>query len=499
MSGSGSWIADNLPILQVILPLFAAPVCVLVRRGRLAWGVATVVSWISLVISWMLLHMVSTEGVLSYAVGGWEPPWGIEIRIEPIGALVLFIVSGISAVVATASRASFAREVPRDRQYLAYAAFLLCMTGLLGMASAGDAFNIFVFLEISSLSSYALISMGPHRRALTSAFRYLILGTVGGTFILLGVGLLYMSTGTLNIVDMQARLLELGHNRTTMVALACVVTGASIKLALLPLGAWLPNAYTFAPSVVTAFLAATATKVAFFVLVRFLFRVYGADVAFGRFHLDAVLLPLALGSMFLGALLAVFERDVKRLLAFSSLSQIGYMVLGLSLVSVTGLTGGVVHLFNHALMKSGLFLAVACVVARQGSSNLDSFRGLGRRMPFTMGAFVVGGLSIIGVPMTVGFVSKWYLVLGAIEQGFWLVAILILMSSLLAVAYVWKVVEVAYFEEPPEGAPPPGEAPLSMLLPTWFLAGACLYFGVFTEQTLGVAGMAARILMEGAP
>lgn len=496
MSTLAELVSQNLPALQVVLPMLAAPICVLARRRDVAWVIALVVTWISLGISWTLLQRARAEGFVSYAMGGWEAPWGIELRIEPINAFVLLIVSSISAVVIVAARRSFEDEIPLDRHYLMYAAFLLCETGLLGMAGAGDAFNVFVFLEISSLATYALIAMGRHRSALTSAFRYLIMGTTGGTFILLGVGLLYMVTGTLNIEDLHHRLQEVDADRTVLVALVCILVGTSIKLALLPLGAWLPNAYTFAPSAVTAYLAATATKVAFYVMARFLFRVFGVELAFERFNIDAVLMLLALLSMFLGAALAIFERDVKRLLAYSSLSQIGYMVLGLSLAGVTGLTGGIVHLFNHALMKSGLFLVIACIVLRVGSSRLSGMKGLGRRMPLTAATFVAGGLSMIGVPLTAGFVSKWYLVSAALEAGLWPVALLILLSSLLAVIYVWKVVEVLYFEAPPDGLGRE-EAPWSILLPAMLLIGASLYFGIFTEHTVGVARLAAEALLNG--
>jgi multicomponent Na+:H+ antiporter subunit D len=175
------------------------------------------------------------------------------------------------------------------------------------------------------------------------------------------------------------------------------------------------------------------------------------------------------------------------------------MVLGLSLASVSGLTGGIVHLFNHALMKSGLFLVMACVLLRVGSTRLEAFQGLGRRMPITMAAFVVAGLSLIGVPATVGFVSKWYLVTGAIDAGLWPVAVLILLSSLLALVYIWRVVEVAYFKAPPEDAPEIREAPASLLGPTWVLVGATLVFGIFTSLSVGVASGAARMLLGMMP
>ena len=489
----------QLPALQVAAPLVAAPLCVLVRRARAAWLLAFLVTVGSLITSLLLLQEVLIHGAWSYHVGGWEPPWGIEIRLEPVNAFVLVIVTGISAVVLATAPRSLPPEVPERRHYLFYSAFLLCMTGLLGMTTAGDAFNVFVFLEISSLASYALISQGPHRRSLLAAFRYLILGTCGGTLFLLGVGMLYIKTGTLNMLDLADRLQALGPDRTVLVALACVVTGVGVKLALFPLGMWLPNAYTFAPAMVTAFLAATATKVAYYVLVRFVFRIFGPALAFDQLHLGAVLLPLAAAAMLVASTVAIFQRDLKRLLAYSSLAQVGYMVAGLAFASIAGLTGGIVHLFNHALMKSSLFLVTACLVLRLGSTRIDDLRGLGRRMPLTMAAFVVGGLSMVGVPLTVGFVSKWFLVLAAVEGGHWLMAGLILVSSLLALVYVWRVVEVAYFQPIPEGAPEIREAPLGLLGPIWILTAAILWFGVFTTDTAGVAEKAAALLLGAAP
>jgi multicomponent Na+:H+ antiporter subunit D len=271
--------------------------------------------------------------------------------------------------------------------------------------------------------------------------------------------------------------------------------GTAIKLAVFPLHIWLPNAYTYAPALVTAFLAATATKVSYYVLTRFVFSVFGVEMAFGEMRLDAVLMPLALAAMFAGSIVAIYQTDVKRLLAYSSVAQVGYMVFGLSLASVDGLTGGIVHLFNHALMKSGLFLAMACVLVRVGSTRLEDMRGIGRKMPFTMAAFVLGGLSLVGVPLTVGFVSKWYLVSGAILSGRWPLAALVLLSSLIALIYVWRVVEVAYFGERPEGGAEIREAPFSMLVPTWLLIGSTVFFGLNTTLSVGIARQAAEMLL----
>jgi multicomponent Na+:H+ antiporter subunit D len=269
----------QLAAIQVILPLLAAPVCVIIGGGQRAWSVALVVSWGAFLTASGLLSQVLDQGVIRYELGGWAAPWGIEYRIDEINAFVLLIVSGVSSLALLFARTSVAREVAEDKRSLFYCAWMLCLTGLLGITITGDAFNVFVFLEISSLSTYVLVSLGSHRRALVSAFRYLILGTVGATFILIGVGLLYAMTGTLNMVDLAQRLPQVSHTRTVYAAFAFLAVGIGLKMALFPFHAWLPGAYAEAPSAVTAFLAGTSTKVAVYVLLRFFFTVFGASFA----------------------------------------------------------------------------------------------------------------------------------------------------------------------------------------------------------------------------
>jgi len=486
-------LAAHYPALQVVVPLLAAPLCVIVKRGTFCWWLALVVSITTLFFAGMLLSQTLEQGVISYAIGGWAAPWGIEYRVDALDAFVLVIVATIGSIVMLYAQKSVRAEIDKEKHYLFYAAYLLCLTGLLGITITGDAFNLFVFLEISSLSTYALVSMGRDRRALTAAYQYLIMGTLGATFYLIGVGLLYMVTGTLNMADLAERLPALFDSRTVRAALAFLTVGISLKLALFPLHLWLPNVYTYAPSVVTAFLAGTATKVAVYVLIRVIFTIFGVEFALGTMPLDVILLPLACAAIIIASLVAIFQEDVKRMLAYSSVAQIGYIVVGIALASATGLVASLIHLFNHALMKGALFLSLGCVVYRVGTVRIGDIAGLGRQMPWTMGAFVVGGLSLIGVPLTVGFVSKWYLVLAAIEQGWWPVVVVVLVGSLLALIYVWRVVECAYFR--PAGERIVSEAPASLLLTTWLLIGANLYFGVDTALTVGVAESAAHQLL----
>jgi multicomponent Na+:H+ antiporter subunit D len=370
-----------------------------------------------------------------------------------------------------------------------------------------------VFLEISSLASYILIALGRDRRALMAAFTYLIMGTIGATFLLIGIGLMYQMTGTLNMVDMAERLEAVNQTRTVHTALAFVVVGISIKLAVFPLHQWLPNAYSFAPPIVSAFLAATATKVAYYLLIRFCLGIFGASLVFDVVGIDQVLLPLSVAAMFVGSIAAIYQTDFKRLLAYSSIAQVGYMTLGFSFATAAGVSAGLIHLFNHALMKGALFMVAACITWRIDDTSIGAMRGLGRRMPLSMAALVVAGLALVGVPGTVGFVSKWALVSAALDKGSLGLAFLIMASSVLAVVYIWRLVEIVYFKEPLSvSAAGSGssaasglagdtlavgdrdevhEAPLRLLIPTWILAGATIYFGIFSDFSVDIANRAA--------
>ncbi len=491
-------IAEHLPALQVVLPLICAPLIVVVRREGFAWSLATAVSWAGLAIAVELAMRTAQSGVVSYAIGSWPPPWGIEYRVDRFSSFVLVLASLVGAIVMPYARTSVAAELPSERRYLFYSMYCLCLAGLLGMTITGDVFNLFVFLEISSLSAYVLIAMGEKRKALFAAFQYLVLGTIGATFYVIGIGLLYLMTGTLNLADLAVRITAVHEMRPVLAALAFITVGIGMKLALFPLHQWLPNAYAYAPSVVTAFLAATATKVSLYVLVRFYYVVFGAGLVFRTLPFADILLALSVVAIVTMSLVAVFQPDLKRMFAYSSVAQIGYITLGIALTNAAGLTGAIAHLFNHGITKGALFLLAGGISMRCGGTSFAAIAGLGRRMPFTSFGIVIAGLSLIGVPATAGFTTKWYLVAGALERGYWWLAALIVASSLIAVAYVWRFVEAAYLQAPGPQAPRRGEMPLSMLLPAWLMVGACVYFGIWTSFNIGFAGSAAELLLHSA-
>ncbi len=486
--------SDHLLVLQVVIPLIAVPLCLLIRRPNPVWWIVLAVSAISFYVAIALLLQVLETGEIIYYLGNWAAPWGIEYRLDIVNAFVLIIIAAIGTIVAVYAGPSVRREIDESKAVFFYAAWLLNLTGLFGVIVTGDAFNLFVFIEIASLSSYALISMGKERQALMAAYRYLIMGTIGATFILIGVGLLYVITGTLNMADLKVRMVDVENTRTLITALAFLTTGIGLKFAMFPLHAWLPGAYTHAPSVVSSLLAGTSTKVYVYVLLRFLFSIFGAEFAFDAMRLDQILLVCALFAILGGSIAAIMQTNIKRMLAWSSIAQIGYMLLGISLVSVTGLLAGIIHIFNHALMKTALFLCVGCVFYQQGFTKTSDFRGVGQTMPWTMAAFVISGLSLIGAPLTAGFISKWYLVSAALEGDHVWLAVAILIGSLLAVVYIWRVVEIAWLQKP-EVPNSRTEAPLLMLVPLWLLVFANLYFGINATLTADLARQAAEILL----
>jgi multicomponent Na+:H+ antiporter subunit D len=481
--------------------MLSAPLVMLLQPRGLARAAATAASLLAFAIAIAMTMGVLDGHTYTYRMGAWPAPYGIELGVDRFSALLLLIVTGASSFALLAGSRSVDADIDESRQPLFYAAWLLALAGLSGIPVAADAFNIFVFMEISSLASYVIIAGGSDRRALPAVFKYLIMGTIGATFYLIGIGLIYLMTGTLNLADMELRIHEVADQKPILVAAGFITVGLALKAALFPLHVWLPNAYTYAPNAVTVFLAACSTKVSLYLLLRFDFFVFQGNLAGHDIQFAYFLMPLAVLAILIASGVAMFEQNIKRLLAYSSIAQIGYILLGASFVTVAGLTASTVHIFNHALAKGALFLAVGCLATQCMGMRLPDLGGVARRMPWTAAAFVVAGFSLVGIPGTVGFISKWYLITASFEQGglgIALIAVLVA-SSLMAVVYIWRIVEAIYFAEPVSDLSSVREAPLAMLVVTWAAALANLYFGLVPELPVTLASSAAEMLLEHLP
>jgi len=361
-----------------------------------------------------------------------------------------------------------------------FAVSLLLLGGLCGIVLTGDLFNLYVFIEIVSVSSYALLGIGS-KRAPLSAFRYLVMGTTAGSFYLLGLALLFMRTGTLNMADLAAILPHVAGEIPVGVGIVLMLAGLALKSAIFPLHGWLPDAYTDGSSTATALIAPIGTKAALYALLRVVYFILGPAYAVEATPIADVIAYAGAAGIVWGSFMAMGQMELKRMLAYSSVAQVGYIALGIGLASPYGFIGAVLHILNHACMKACLFLVsgnLRRVVGHSYLPNLDA--SVRREMPWSMAAFSVAAVSMIGLPPTAGFFSKWYLALGTVEQGRWVLLSALLVSTLMNAVYFVRVFEQVYLKPAREGGSgrrAAGEAPASMLAPTLTFAALLLVLG----------------------
>jgi len=482
-------LVEHLPILIVVLSLLSA-ITILIAgwiHRRTAWFISLGTLLFQFISSLFILEYVLTRGSIRYRLGGWVPPWGIEYVMDPLNSYVLIILLFLALICLLYSKKNIEHELP-EKVVSFYTVYQLLITGLCGIVVTGDIFNMYVFIEIASLSAYALIA-SRGKIALRASFTYLVLGSIGACFFLLGIGFLYAITGSLNMHDLSLLLPPFYKNRVVIAAFAFILVGLSIKMALFPLHTWLPDAHAFAPSEISAMLSGIIIEVSTYAFIRVAFSVFTPPFL-GLFPILEILSWLAAIAILFGSVLAITQRNLKRMLAYSSVANMGYIVLalGLSLSATTppwgGLNPALMHILNHALMKGCLFLAAGGFIYKAELWDIDQFYQLGKKMPYTCAAFVIAALSMIGIPPSVGFVSKLYIILASIEaKQFFFVAVLLL-SSLLNLIYFWRVIETMYMKTQGEEGHEPSsyskhEIPMGMLIPIWILSSLCILMGIF--------------------
>ena len=435
---------SNITIMILAPLLLFTFIITLVGVWRLTWAyIAAIIGMvISLAAASIGLFKVLNEGTQRHFLGGWAPPFGIEYVLDHLSAFMAVIIVFIGLITLIYPPLAGMYTSPR-RGIPIYGLFMLLITGLVGVVITGDLFNLFVFLEIYSLASYALISLGG-ARAMVAGFRYLILGTIAGSFYLLGVGFIYFSTGTLNMADAAQLLPAIYDSPAVMAAVALIVVGMGIKMALFPLHVWLPDAHSYAPPVIAAVLAAIQIEVAAYVIIRVLLTVFQPYYLIEYLPVTTIIGWVSATGIIFGSVMAVAQKDFKRMLAYSTVAQVAYIGLGIGLVNPLGLIGGLLHILNHAFMKTCLFLIAGAIRYQTGLHAIPQFAGLGRKMPLVMGALAVAALSMIGIPPTGGFFSKWYLMLGSIEAQNWVFVAVIAASSLLTAVYFFRIIEKVF-------------------------------------------------------
>ena len=434
-----SKMSSHLPILLFLAPFFMGVSMPILTAKRPALSpnitLATVSTMVVLAI--LNLRVVLLEGSIEYAFGGWTAPLGIAWVNDSIAAIVVLTISVVSLLSVIYGRVVVTSELAKSTPY--YALILIMMSGLVGLIFAADLFNIFVFLEVAALTGYALVAASGGK-SLVYALRYLLLGTLGATLYLLGVSYLYVATGTLNMADLADRLPELITSTAVAAGLIFIFLGLSIKMALIPLHSWLPDAYVSAPSSVAPFLASTVTKVALVAWVRIEYMLIGPNVDVSRVPLLVLLEELGVIAALIGGALALIQTDLKRMFAYGGVSHIGLILIGVSLGNDIGFAGGMFYLINDAVMQAGLFMIAGVVLYYHNVSTLDEVKGLGHiTSPWLTGTLIVVAIGMVGLPPTGGFFGKWNIILGALEAQHYIAAFAVVASTLLTFGYFLKV------------------------------------------------------------
>jgi len=424
-------------------------------------------------------------------MGGWNPPFGIVLVLDGLSALMLFTVSIISLVV-TVYSIQYMKKFTDKPKY--YTLLMLMIAGMNGVILTGDFFNMYVFIEIAAVSSYALVAFGTEAEELEASFKYMVLGSVASALILFSVAIIYATTGTLNMAHVSRIVSEQGITPPILLCFAMFIAGFGLKGAMVPFHAWLPDAHPSAPAPISAMLSGLLIKaIGVYALTRIIFNVFGINASF-----SLILMFFGALSMIVGVILAVGQWDLKRLLAYHSVSQMGYVFLGLGLATPLGILGGLFHLFNHAAFKSLLFLNSGAVEYSAGTRDLNNMGGLRDRMPGTFTTSLAASMSIAGVPPFNGFWSKLFIILAAVKSGHNVYALLAVIASILTLASFLKVQKYGFFGKLKDKLKDTKDAPGLMLVSMGALAVICLVVGLgFPVVVKYIIDPASQTLLNG--
>ena len=481
---------EHFPVFTVAFSLLGAFTILLtsIYTKKSGYPISLGIVSVQFIMSILILNHVLSEGTISYWLGGWRPPWGIEYRVDPLGAYILTIVTLFSFFSTLYARKVVEKEIEASKRPYFYTLWMLLISGMTGVSVTGDLFNLFVFLEIASLSTYALIAVAG-KRALIASFNYLILGAVGMSFYLLGTAFLYSATGTLNMHDARSLLTLLYSSRIVQLSFVFYFIGLAMKMALFPFHIWQPNAYEYSPSAVTVIISTALAKINAYALFRIIYSVF--TVNFLHSHgtiVDMTALVASVG-IIAGSLLAIMERSLKKMLAYSSVANMGYIVLGLTL-GKWGVYAAAAHLLNHSLMKATLFMVAGGFIYRLGVRNIDELEGLGKAMPLSSAAFTMAAVSMIGIPPSAGFVTKLFILFASLDTEKFVFIAVMIASSLLSLVYFGRVIETLYMKGNRERM---DELPASMLYPALImgflsiLAGVLWFFNIDILQQIVIA------------
>lgn len=434
----------------------------------------------AILFSFLVMASVFMQGqTVIMKFSGWSPPFGIVWVVDSFNALMGLLVTGMAMLVAI-----YSTKYIRERRSRFFTLLCLMTAGLLGVTLTGDVFNMYVFFEILSIACYGLVAFNTDKEAIEGALKYIVLGPLASSFILLGIAMLYGLTGTLNMADIATKIQP---DITFNMAFGFLIGGLALKSAIVPFHFWLPDVYPVAPSPISAMLSSVVAGTGMYIVMRILFTIFGFSGVMWMFVAFGVL------TMILGGIIAIVQTNVKRMIAYSTISQNGYIFLAFGLGTNLGVAAAIFHLVNNIIVKSLLFLAVGIIIWHTGKKDMRELGGLGKQLPLVMVCFGIGALSIIGLPPFNGFVSKWMIYSATWEISPVLTAIAVIVSAMTLIYYIKAFASVFLGRSKCEIRE---RTPLVMLLPVIILAAVCVFLGVFPQAAIGAVESAAAALLN---
>ncbi|HOC06108.1 MAG: complex I subunit 5 family protein [Bacillota bacterium] len=485
---------NYLPVLAVCFPVFASLVVFgLQRYSARARDIAVLIGTgiTFALVAWMYPY-IQSQGTIGILFSGILPPFGLSFSADIFSFFLALIASGVWLLATIYSREYIAHE---GRQNRYYPFLLLTLGGCLGVFLTGDFFSLFIFFELMSFAAYVLIVHEESPGAMAAGYKYLILTLIGGLALFFAIVIAFEEAG--NVLIAPGNFLITSISPLALSAFIGFLLGFGIKMGVFPLHIWLPDAHPVAPSPASALLSGVMLKTGAYGLIRVVYNVYGPELI-AQAGWDIILMVLASITIFLGSAVALVQTDIKRRLAYSSIGQMGYVLLGISLLTLNGLTGTIFHILAHALMKSALFMCAGAIIFKTGKREISELSGIGYEMPITLSVFTVASLSMIGIPPFNGFISKLVLSLGALDAGKAGFVVLLIVSSLLNGIYFLPIVINGFLgvkKEQRIWPKPFAELKASMWIPLVILAVLCGIFSVLpVNYPLGWAEAAARML-----
>lgn len=479
----------SFPLIIVLLLFITAFVMPIFNKRKAAKALALGAMVISFILSILNYIFVLNNGRYKYSVGHFKAPFGIEFYIGTIESIMAVLFTFVASMVIWYSIYSIDKEVNVNRIPLYYSLVNILVSSLLGIVFTNDIFNAFVFIEIGTLASCGIVVIKDKKENIKATLKYLIMSCLGSGLVLMGIAFLYSITGHLNITYIHEVLIRnhADYSNVVLVAIGLFTIGLGVKSAMFPLHIWLPDAHSSAPTSSSALLSALVLKAFVLLLIKILYRAFGVEIIAGNSILT-VLIVLGLMGMIIGSIFAIFQKNLKRLIAYSTVAQMGYIFFAIGLGTEMGVVLAVFHIIGHAVTKSALFLCAGAMIEKTGHKEIEALRGIGREMPLTLGLFFIGSLSMIGIPMLPGFISKWYLSLSAIDVNKPVLIVFILLSSLLNAIYYFPIAINGFFgEENLKGKVYKSKSkPIKELLPIMMLIAAMIGVGIASKNIIDV-------------